>query len=851
MSNQTNTNQTEDSNASSNQSGEVVDINGNHDWLSDGNSNNSSNQQSIIKNADIKPKQKAFGFILKKKTTETVQSISSPMSNNINNDTITSIQIEQNNTLKSEEMTTKPPSSGSINKIEEISTTKNSSNDNTANTTDSTNIRSSNSNSNTVNAISDNPSNQSQPQPKEKKTKFSFIKPSSTVSSSPSFISPQPTQSSISKLNNTSSPLSNQSSSSTPIKPKTTKDLSLILDTPYKKYKQETDQNAQIAIKQIRDFKHLFNQLVSIKQEISLETNKKTQLEESIIKLTEKQNSLIEKNNFEEAIKVEEEIKTTTEIIKQTTAVIRLKTETDLHSLKVKMTELFKARIDQFFHYIDSLAQIQTESTEAIYALNETEKVAMENLIKSIEVKTKETDDLHLEYQESLLQIERTEGTYEKLFQEETKELTESMNDLNIQHDNLQNEIKELRRLLEEKEELLQSLSKQIDDCSNEKTAIKAKYITEESYIKLIKTKDTKLNIYNESLQKLSEMESKHLAISNHYNSKLKEISDIIDSINHLKTNIVPKNKLMNDSIEVMKNIDRAEYDKRLQIHQYEKTIEEYLIKINLNNEKIEVLDLQNKRISNDIVSLEANVKNLDEVKKTHVAKKQFKEAQTVTLEIKKYNEKMNSLNDLIKENNKEMQRFKDENELQINQVEALKNLIGNLNDDIIESSQKYTALYINILTALEEELDKLNDKDSALIRNEIEAITALLSKRNENKDNEDKNKDDINETNGYIDEHKDNGETNTKENESNDNNENKDQQITEQTNESTEEHISSIKEPELSIEEINTQINELETKLTQAIEIEDYDTADVINKTIDELKAKVASLQSLPSSDQ
>ena len=81
----------------------------------------------------------------------------------------------------------------------------------------------------------------------------------------------------------------------------------------------------------------------------------------------------------------------------------------------------------------------------------------------------------------------------------------------------------------------------------------------------------------------------------------------------------------------------------------------ELLLKVNDNNEKIEVLDLQNKRISSEIVSVDSNIANLEDIKKSQVMKKQFKDAQNTNNEIKKCKESKQSITELLNGNKDEI----------------------------------------------------------------------------------------------------------------------------------------------------------------------------------------------------
>ena len=59
--------------------------------------------------------------------------------------------------------------------------------------------------------------------------------------------------------------------------------------------------------------------------------------------------------------------------------------------------------------------------------------------------------------------------------------------------------------------------------------------------------------------------------------------------------------------------------EKTNKIHKNENNIKELLKKLSENNEKIEVLDMQNKRINSEISSVEANIHKILRIPKKHM----------------------------------------------------------------------------------------------------------------------------------------------------------------------------------------------------------------------------------------
>ena len=185
---------------------------------------------------------------------------------------------------------------------------------------------------------------------------------------------------------------------------------------------------------------------------------------------------------------------------------------------------------------------------------------------------------------------------------------------------------------------------------------------------------------------------------------------------------------------------------KRKQIHNNENTIKELLKKLTENNEKIEVLNMQNKRISSEISSVESNIQNFEDTKKAHVAKKQFKDAQIANNEIKKCQESKAQLDEFLKGNLEEIEVLNNDNKETNKSINNLNEEIKNCEKCIKEDNDKYLINLLNILKQFIEDVED-NDPDKKMIQETIKIVTWEIYPNGEpeeqkiDEDNEEENK--------------------------------------------------------------------------------------------------------------
>ena len=258
-------------------------------------------------------------------------------------------------------------------------------------------------------------------------------------------------------------------------------------------------------------------------------------------------------------------------------------------------------------------------------------------------------------------------------------------------------------------------------------------------------------------------------------------------------------------------------------MHENEKKIKEYSAKIVENNEKIEVLDLQNKRINSEIISVDANIENLEDIKKSLVAKKQFKEAQNTNNEIKKNQTNKQGLTELLNGNKQEIDSLMKDNNEQNEQSEKLVKENEAYDKQIKENNNKYIKSYRDILKDFYENVDE-NDNDINMIKEEMEIINKEIGE-------EDPKEEAPKEEAPKEEETKEEEKPSTKEEE---------QQKTEEVKEEEPKKELTPEEKEAKKSELEATIKDLEVKLDEQVKLENFDECDVINTQIENLKAEL-----------
>ena len=568
------------------------------------------------------------------------------------------------------------------------------------------------------------------------------------------------------------------------------------------------------------DFKNHIRRISLLRQEVDSCKIQKENLQQEVNELTKKQNALIEENNFDDAMKVEEEIKQRTAELNSVDLSIQQKTEDELAKLKWNLIQLIKDNIDHLNNYMANFPDLTPYANEAKANLEEEEKKAMLSINNDISSQEKKTEEKDIAYKESIENLNKADEDFKLKFEEETKDLTNEIKALDDKKKNLLDEIEEIKKKLQEKENELQEVNNEIDSKEGEKEEIKKKYETDEEYMKKKTDKEEKEKEYNFAVKVLNNLKQISEDNKSQYKSKFEEISHIIKTIEDNRLNYPKKVESNKELIETLTNIFTYNEENLKKMHENENKIKEYSAKIVENNEKIEVLDLQNKRINSEIISVDANIENLEDIKKSLVAKKQFKEAQNTNNEIKKNQTNKQGLTELLDGNKQEIDSLMKDNSEQNEQSEKLVKENEAYDKQIKENNNKYIKSYRDILQDFYENVDE-NDSDINMIKEEMEIINKEIG---EEEPKEEEKKEEATEP------------PKEEEKPSTNEEEKKEEEVKEEEpkKELTPEEKGAKKN------ELEATIKDLEVKLDEQVKLENFDECDVINTQIENLKEEL-----------
>ena len=221
------------------------------------------------------------------------------------------------------------------------------------------------------------------------------------------------------------------------------------------------------------DFKNFIRKLTQIRNELNdLDKDVKNE-KEKVNNLIKNQNDQIENNNFDMAEKIEEEIKTANNRIEELKVLIRQKNENELAQIKLNLIQLIKDKNDFYDSYLILFIPLLDNAGES---LEEAKKEKVEGL-KSIQedINKVEKDKKENIYKEAVKNFEEIENKINIDFEEEAKDITENINELNNKSKDVHNEIEELKKKIIEKEKELIEIYNDIEKKKRRKKCNKIK----------------------------------------------------------------------------------------------------------------------------------------------------------------------------------------------------------------------------------------------------------------------------------------------------------------------------------------------------------------------------------------
>ena len=264
-------------------------------------------------------------------------------------------------------------------------------------------------------------------------------------------------------------------------------------------------------------------------------------------------------------------------------------------------------------------------------------KEKLENLEQSIEINK---EDLNIE-----------EDKINSLIGTQSLEISEELGELNIAKTKINEEIEDIKKLLEEKLLVLDSISLKIKEKENEIEAIKSNFKPEYKKLNAKKAKyDEDIIIYNEQIEELSKLEENLKHKEDNYKIKIQNLENMSDQYKYesLKFNSLIE-KIGKEVIEISNNLTK-ENEIKSKIYLDKQDYNQILVNTEEKKNNLNLLISNLKSYQKEIYDYDLKLPELEEEKRKFVSLKNFKEAGKIASEIKKINEhKLNISNNIDK----------------------------------------------------------------------------------------------------------------------------------------------------------------------------------------------------------
>lgn len=350
-------------------------------------------------------------------------------------------------------------------------------------------------------------------------------------------------------------------------------------------------------------------------------------------------------------------------------------------------------------------------------------KEKLENLEQSIEINK---EDLNIE-----------EDKINSLIGTQSLEISEELGELNIAKTKINEEIEDIKKLLEEKLLVLDSISLKIKEKENEIEAIKSNFKPEYKKLNAKKAKyDEDIIIYNEQIEELSKLEENLKHKEDNYKIKIQNLENMSDQYKYesLKFNSLIE-KIGKEVIEISNNLTK-ENEIKSKIYLDKQDYNQILVNTEEKKNNLNLLISNLKSYQKEIYDYDLKLPELEEEKRKFVSLKNFKEAGKIASEIKKINEhKLNISNNIDKiklekqsiENN--IGEMNLSNSKKINEIKNSEVILDCINYENLKIYEDNIKLLINEFNSnlLDKEDIKLKNNDA--LNNSIKKKIDVLKK--------------------------------------------------------------------------------------------------------------------------
>lgn len=445
-----------------------------------------------------------------------------------------------------------------------------------------------------------------------------------------------------------------------------------------------------------KEMKALIESIHKIKKDIVEKKNKIKSIDGDLSSMEDKQKDLLssvnksdkrEKTIEDEIFKNIKEMEQLKKDKEELNAQIKHLYEEDLFNLQSKQLEMLKEKKNTIELCISNF-EIIKQNTEP--------------LLKTLSSDTSSFDSIQKEIDTLKEKSNKDEEIKKKLKEEISKKLLETTK----YQESLLEECEKLRIALDEKMKQTIAVNQSI---------MKANYYLEiidkygDNYI----TIDSKQKEYNDKKKLFDDKHSEFEDVLNRiatFNKKYTEVCDTLD-----------------ENISTMENFINIEIIQSEQIQNYNTEIAKLRENINENEEKIEILDLENKALEAEISPLSLKITKYESEKKFIINKKKFDELQALYERINTMKVEMEKFQEKIKKVQEDICTLEGDNMKMLNEIDNKTKLYIDIDSELRTEKVHYLKCYESILNELPghmkspaiqeeikliaDELDELNDE--------------------------------------------------------------------------------------------------------------------------------------------
>jgi chromosome segregation ATPase len=439
-------------------------------------------------------------------------------------------------------------------------------------------------------------------------------------------------------------------------------------------YMRELGKINQFLASHNKELRSQIEQLHALKKELCTKKQGISHLNKQIASLTDKQKQLLHalaKSNQDEP-KLQKEIQALSEEIKK------------LKSQKTELNDSIKhLNEENIYNALSKKIDLLKEKKNSLDMCINNFEIIKENTYPLIKALAPEKEAV-VKLEQDLKALQDSSNKDDNIKQKCKEEINKSLTEAYHAQESLLNECENLRIALDEKMKQTIALNHSINKCNN--------------YLELIDKYGEKYIEIAKKQKEFDEQNKKFTAKQNEYEDVIKRI----DTFNKKYTDICDN---LHENISTMENFINIEIIQREQINNYDEDIAELKNNIEINDEKIELLDLENKAIEAEIIPCELKITKYESEKKIITNQMKFEELPTIVNKIKELNKEKEMHQNKIKKIQDEISKFEAQNMQMLNEIENKRKLYVDIDSELRSEKIHYIKCYENVINELPEHL--------------------------------------------------------------------------------------------------------------------------------------------------